>query len=86
MCSMDDKVVSSFGFTHGQLNEAFELIKNARHWKLSIDAWIHPNKFDICNEACIYFTGGPLKKAQWAGDGALRVTSPGYFYFIDRVD
>lgn len=79
---MDDRVVSSQGYTHAELNEAFRLIQNAQHWKNPIDAWIHPSKFEICDEACCYFTGSRLRRAQSAGDSALRVTAPGYFLTI----
>jgi len=79
---MNDQIVSRLGYTHGQLNEAFKLIQNPEHWKLPIDAWIHPNMFEVCNEACVYFTGGPLYRRGTAGDAALRVTADGYYQTI----
>jgi len=79
---MDDQVVSIKGYTHKQLTEAFEFIKNSEHWKNPIDAWIHPSKFDICAEACVYFTGSRLERCQSAGSSALRVTAPGYYLTI----
>lgn len=79
---MDNQVVSSKGFTHKELTEAFKLIQNAEHWKNPIDAWIHPEKFEVCNEACVYFTGSQLTRKQWASSSALRVTAPGYYVTI----
>lgn len=79
---MDNQVVSSRGYTHAELNEAFQKIQNAEHWKNPIDAWIHPNQFEVCAEACCYFTGSSLSRVQWAGEHAVRVMAPGYYLTI----
>ena len=79
---MNDQIVSRAGYTHGQLSEAFRGIQNPENWKLPIDAWIHPNQFEICNEACVYFTGSRLTRTQTAGDSAVRVVAAGYYETI----
>ena len=79
---MDDQIGSSKGYSHKELSKAFQLSQNAEHWKNPIDAWIHPKKFEVCDEACCYFTGSRLNRAQWSGESAVRVTAPGYFLTI----
>lgn len=79
---MDNKIVSIKGYTHKELSDAFKLIQNGENWKNPIDAWIHPNSFDVCDEACVYFTGSHLTRKQFVGSNALRVTAPGYYLTI----
>lgn len=79
---MENKVVSAQGYTQAELDAAFKEIQNAEHWKNPIDAWIHPNRFDICNEACIYFTGSGLTRRARRGNHCVRVTAPGYYQTI----
>ena len=66
-------------YTFEQIEEAFGLIQPASHWKDPIDCWIHPSKFNICKEACMFFTGSILKQVQSMGDGAIRVKADGYY-------
>lgn len=58
---MNSRVVSSFGYTHGDLSEAFDEVKNEENWKYPIDTVIPkkslPYKEDIYREAIVYFTG-----------------------------
>lgn len=82
LTNRDHDVVSIKGYTHGELTQAFNEIQNPTNWKLPIDAWIHPNRFDICNEACAYFTGSRLRRSQWRGERAVRVVADGYYRTI----
>ena len=80
--AQNQRVVSELGYTHQDLADAFSEIQNSENWKLPVDAWIHPDSFEIYNEACVYFTGSALKRVQWAGEHAVRVSAAGYYAAI----
>jgi hypothetical protein len=67
-----------------QLRAAFEFIQNKEHWKNPIDAWISPFMFDLCAEACVFYTTTALKKTgetrtNFYGNNEVRVKADGYY-------
>ena len=72
------------------LSPAFDMIKDPDNWKNPISTWIEERDFNLCNEACIYFTGAPLeitaRVVRSAGadysDCEVEVQSPGYYNTI----
>lgn len=80
--NMDDMVVSSKGYTRKQLEVAFNMIANHENWKNPIDAEIHPDSFDICNEACVFFTGSVLRVVGAAYPDMQHVVADGYYLTI----
>lgn len=78
----DPKIpVNGERFSQFEMKCAFELIEDKKHWKNPIDATIDESDFELCDYACIFFTGGCLEVVE-NKDGKLRVQSPGYFEII----
>ncbi len=50
-----DKVLAC-GYTQQQLEEAWQLVAPAEHWKAPIDAYIDPAAEAVVREAIIHFT------------------------------
>lgn len=66
------------------LKPAFELIEDKAHWKNPIDAWIKVSQFNLCAEACQYFTATELSatgeaRRNNAGETEIRVKAAGYY-------
>ena len=77
-----DKAVHG-DLTQWQLYCAFsQLIEDMRNWKDPINASIDSRDLDICQVACIHFTGGQLMVDDALEDGYLKVTSEGYYHHI----
>ena len=77
-----DKVVSG-EFTQWQLQCALHtLTEMNERWKDPINTIISEKDYDICNEACMYFTGGMLDIVNTFEDGTIRVDSAGYYVNI----
>lgn len=78
------QVVSSKGFTHGQLHDTFMWLQEGKNWKLPIDKVIdHPttDECDLIAESINYNAGGGCKF--WPmPDGKVRVKAPGYYNII----
>lgn len=75
-----DKIVFQ-GHTHGELTEAFDLVKPTGNWKMPIDATVKDDvDLQLLEDAVIYFTGGPIE-TQRTPKG-IRVTSEGYYHHI----
>jgi hypothetical protein len=70
------------GYTQTELDEAFDLVKDPRNWKLPINA-IVPKDTDLraVSAAVAHFTGGGCETTQQA-DGTVRVTGAGYYVHI----
>jgi hypothetical protein len=80
LAEMDAQVVSVQGFTRGQLNEAFELVKDASNWKNAIDATIPASKahmIPMIAEAIMFFAGSE-SSFTYKADG-FRVRASGYY-------
>ncbi len=72
-----DKIVFQ-GWTHGQLTEAFDLVKPAGNWKMPIDACVKDDvDLQLLDDAVVYFTGGIIS-TQRTSKG-IRVRSDGYY-------
>lgn len=68
------------GFTQGQIDEAFDLVKNEEHWKNPIDTVIPAEKREIVEKAIPWFTGTDAEFTEIDGQPQnLRVTAPGYY-------
>jgi hypothetical protein len=76
-----NQVVTEQGFTRGQLTDAFKKIQPKGSWKGEIAATIFNHEFEICSEACVFFTGAPLTK-ELQGIHSVFVKSPGYYLTI----
>jgi hypothetical protein len=75
-----DKVVYG-GRTHGQLWEAFNLVKTAGNWKMPIDAVVKDDvDLQLVADAVAYFTGGPISTDRTSK--GVRVRSEGYYHHI----
>jgi hypothetical protein len=59
----------------------FDRIKPGGNWKEPIDAWIGADQFEECNQAAVFFTGGPIRIVEEFGD-SVRVIGEGYYYHI----
>ena len=80
---LDDKVVSPNGYSRGELSEAFDRIKDPKNWKMPIMKLIHKDEFDICDEACVFFTGSRLVPADSPDEnGGVLVSAAGYYATI----
>tara|TARA_Y100000034_G_scaffold134748_1_gene204068 strand:+ start:50 stop:442 length:393 start_codon:yes stop_codon:yes gene_type:complete len=86
---LDDMVVSNKGYTRSELDDAWDLIAPADNWKNPICTYINCNDFEICNEACIFFTGSSLAVAATLAFGDTEapveqwlVEAPGYYLTI----
>jgi len=64
-----------------ELQESFNLVADSSNWKMPVDAVIPEGKLEVCNEACLFYTGAGLTVLS-RGSGTLRVTSPGYYRTI----
>lgn len=76
----DDRPVFQ-GYTRNQMKPAFDMVKNAEHWKNPIDA-IVPKDTDtslIC--AAIGFFAGSVAEVEEVSEG-YRITANGYFVDI----
>jgi hypothetical protein len=80
--NFNDTVVSDRGYTRGQLDEAFKLIANSKNWKFPVDAVIDSDKFPICDEACVFFTGSKLEIVESLTTHLIRVKADGYYLTI----
>lgn len=78
---MDDSVVSAQGYTRKQLSDAFDSIADPSNWKLPITGIVKLDELDLYNEACLFFTGGPLTVEYIQGDRAA-VSGAGYYEVI----
>ena len=68
------------GYTHDQLSEAFDVVKDHEHWKNPIDAVVSADKRDVLTHAIPYFTGTAADFDDEGLDpGKLRVFADGYF-------
>lgn len=69
--------------TLGQLNDAFDQVKNKGHWKFPIDAIIDMTAVDedLYNDAIVHYTGG-VATFTYIGEGLTRITALGYYNVI----
>jgi len=82
MEEMNAQVVSSLGFTHSQLLDAFNVLtKNMENWKEPIQSFIRKDELEIMREACSYFTSSSLEVALDKG-GLLLVYADGYYIAV----
>jgi hypothetical protein len=59
----------------------FAKIEPAGNWKGPIDCWIEAEDLADCNQAAIWFTGGPLTYVASKGT-KVHVAAPGYYATI----
>jgi len=78
---MDDMIVSTKGYTRKQLSDAFDSIADPSNWKLPVTGIVKLDDLDLYNEACIFFTGGPLTVEYIQCDRAA-VSGAGYYEII----
>lgn len=75
-----DFVPGPEGYRPAQLSAAFDLVKDADHWKNPIDAVVDEDMMDVLAESIPYYTGTPATFFEIDDQpGKLRVTAPGYF-------
>lgn len=67
------------GFTGEEISDAFDLVKDAEHWKNPIDAIIPAGKQAVVERAIPWYTGTEAAFEECDRAGYLRVTAPGYF-------
>ena len=58
---MDQMVVTSQGFTRGQLKDAFDRICDQDNWKMPFHCIVSGWDIELYNEACMFFTGARLE-------------------------
>ena len=76
----DDMVVSTKGFTRGQLKTAFDkLTEKLDDWKMPINTVIHIKDWYLMIEACSLFTGSQLWQVKDLGLGLMHVKADGYY-------
>lgn len=78
---IDDMVVSTKGYTRKQLSNAFDTIADPSNWKLPVTGIVKLDDLDLYNEACLFFTGGPLTVEYIEGNRA-KVSGAGYYEII----
>lgn len=77
---MDDMVVSTKGFTRGELKTAFDkLTEGMENWKMPIHTRIHIGEWNLMIEACAFFTGSNLWQVRDLGLGMMEVKADGYY-------
>jgi hypothetical protein len=80
---MDDMVVSTKGFTRGELSKAFDkLTKGMDNWKMPIHTRIHIGEWNLMIEACAFFTGSRLWQVKDLGQYMMEVKADGYYKTI----
>lgn len=80
---MDAMVVSKFGYTRGELKEAFKtLTAGMKNWKMPIWTIVRAKELSVMQEACVFFTGSELEVSEDIGDGWLKVMAEGYYNAI----
>jgi hypothetical protein len=83
MDEMRDVVVMP-GRTRGELQDAFNLVKNKTDWKASIEAKLPADtddaKLTLIEDAVIFFTGGCIEIER--DDDGVTVFSEGYYHHI----
>lgn len=80
---MDDMVVSTKGFTRGELKTAFDkLTEGMENWKMPIHTRIHIGEWYLMIEACAFFTGSNLWQVKDLGLGMMEVKADGYYKAI----
>ena len=68
------------GYTHAQLDAAFDQVKDPQHWKNPIDAIVDADMKPVLNRAIPYFTGMPADfDDEGVPPGKVRVLCEGYF-------
>ncbi len=70
------------GYSLKELHAAFMLIQDSDNWKSEIKTVIYKEDYDLCNAACIHFTGGGLRILVDEDDAQLYVYSEGYYHHI----
>lgn len=76
---MNKQVVSSRGYTRGQLSDAFDTVKDQTNWKNPIKSTIPERDFEIVHEAVAFFTGSTLSVRYRRPDETLDVYASGYY-------
>ena len=77
---MDAKVVTSSGYTRGELKAAFaKLTEGMENWKMPIHTVIHISEWTLMREACEFFTASTLYQIQDLGEGKMYVMADGYY-------
>jgi hypothetical protein len=75
-------VVSNLGYTHRELDVAFNEICDKVNWKRPFTAIIPSVDYMLYNEASIYFTGGGIEIVQKQNDDKIVVNGKGYYFYI----
>lgn len=83
--SMNEEQIMDFleaargGYTGEELNAAFDMVKDAGHWKNPIDAVIPRDQQDVVDKAIAWFTGTEASFYGHDDPEKLIVRAPGYF-------
>lgn len=67
------------GYSQEQLADAFDIVKNAEHWKNPIDAVVPRDMTDVLGRAIPWFTGTEASFSDTAKPDEVRVTAMGYW-------
>lgn len=67
------------GYTDEQMQEAFDLVKDADHWKNPIDRIVDRKHVDVLDVAITWYTGMPAFFEDVDDPAKVRVTCDGYF-------
>ena len=67
------------GFSDDEIKAAFDLVKNADHWKNPIDAVIDRSSQDVVAVAIAWYTATPAEFEDTDEPDKVRVTAVGYF-------
>lgn len=67
------------GYTQEQLQTAFDLVKDAAHWKNPIETIIDRDQMDVVDKAVPWFTGTVASFEETDDRTKVRVTADGYY-------
>lgn len=83
LADLDSQVVSSQGYTRGELKAAFDAVANRVNWKLSIRSLCQESDREITAEAIKFFAGCEAEfiapPAEVAAQGWVEVRAEGYY-------
>ena len=78
---MSDTEIVYAGYTHDELGDAFDRVKDKDYWKNPINATIKQEDYTVTAAAIIFFAGSNTEY-QDNGDGTLTISAPGYYVDI----
>lgn len=78
---IDPDAIAFKGHTYIELHEAMRLVECEANWKSPFEAVVDGGQLEAVKDAVVFFTGGPLHKAETTRDGRVKIAGHGYYYY-----